>query len=459
MSTLELDPRQITEWSRLTHTFVRSWYTRPPNRSPDEGTSLMRRQALQAPPDELPTEMSLLLKVFADAAATGVDTSRPDHLAHVPGYGLFASALGEYAALVTHQYTTVAAMSPDMVALENGVLSWMCTQTGWAAPAGGLVTTGSSLAILAALVAARHHHLGEDIARGVWYASEHTHDCVAKAARIIGLPADAARTVPTTADLRIDVDAAREMIHTDRGRGRQPFLLVANAGSTDAGIIDPLADVGQLGHEEGLTVLADAALGWGFLLTQRGRDRLHGIHTADMVSLDAHKSLAMSYRTGVLLARDLALLRNAHATHGPYREHLPALDDLPDFAALGPELTREPRGPRLWFALHAHGLHAFRSALEEKLDLAALAHAELAQDSLLEAPWQPELCTVVARVRGEDSLTDQLVRRINHDHGLILSTTRIRGRLYLRLCILLPTTHRPQVERVLGLIHRAARAL
>jgi aromatic-L-amino-acid decarboxylase len=89
-----------------------------------------------------------------------------------------------------------------------------------------------------------------------------------------------------------------------------------------------------------------------------------------------------------------------------------------------------------------------------------MAHADLADDSLLDAPWCPDLSTVVARVRGDDDTrTDRLVRRINHDHGLILSSTRIRGRLYLRLCILLPATHRPDVKRVLDIIHTTARKL
>jgi aromatic-L-amino-acid decarboxylase len=457
-STLEPDRRVIADWSRLALDFLTAWHGDKRAHPAQHHGVAPDRAALYAAPGEDSTDMALLLKVFDSVAAAGVDTRQSEYMAYVPSGGLYASVIGDVVARAVNQYTGVPALAPDLVALEQGVLAWLCEQIGWSAPAGGLITTGASMSTLAAIVAARHHRLGSDLSCGTVYISEHTHHSVAKAAQIAGLPPTSIRVVPTTADLRMDVTVAEEMITRDRAEGKTPFLLVATAGTTDTGTIDPLANLGQLSARKGLWFHVDAAYGGGFTLTDRGRARLIGITTADSVALDAHKSLFTCLGTGVLLARDLALLRSAHTATGPYWHGLPVVDDLPDFASLGPELTREARGPRLWFALHAHGVRAFRATLDEKLDLAAMAHARLAADPILDAPWVPDLSTVVARVRGPgDGRTNRLIRQVNSDHGVILSATRIRGQVYIRMCILLPGTHRTDVERVVGYIQSAAR--
>jgi aromatic-L-amino-acid decarboxylase len=456
-STLEPDRNVITEWGLQALNFLVSRQTSRHRRRVPTATS--RSEALSyAQPSDDPTDIALLLKVFGEILDTGIDTGQPEHMAYVPSGGLFASAVGEFVARGSNQYTGVSALAPDLVALEHGLLSWLCDQIGWSAPAGGLITTGASLATLAALVAARHHHLGEQIDKGTLYISDHTHHSAAKAAYLAGLPRSAVRIVPSTPDLRMDIAVAEEMITRDRAEGRTPFLIVATAGTTDTGTIDRLSELGQLGARRDVWLHVDAAYGGGFVLTERGRNRLAGLVTADSISIDPHKSLFTSLGTGVLLVRDVTLLQAAHTSTGPYWNNLSTIDELPDFASLGPELTREPRAPRLWFALHVHGIRAFRTTLDEKLDLAAMAYSRLAADPLFEAPWPPDLSTVVARVCGpDDEPTSQLIERINGEHDAILSSTRIAGRVFLRLCILLPATHQDDVARVLRRIQAEAR--
>src|SRR5580704_4398924 len=235
------------------------------------------REALLAEPPEDPSEFGELLALFGAAAGPAIETAGPAYLGYVPGGGLYVSALAEFLARSANRFTGLAATAPELAAMEHGVLHWLCRTFRLPETAGGLITTGGSMATLSAIVAARQDRLGEDFSAGTLYLSPRTHHSAAKAARIAGLPAAAVRVVPTTADLRMDVAAASQMIAADRQAGRRPFLLVANAGSTDTGTIDPLGDLGRLAAREGLWFHVDGAYGGFFQLTRRGRAALSGV--------------------------------------------------------------------------------------------------------------------------------------------------------------------------------------
>jgi aromatic-L-amino-acid decarboxylase len=421
------------------------------------------REALLAEPREDPSEFGVLLALFGAAAAQAIETAGPAYLGYVPGGGLYVSALAEFLARSANRFTGLAATAPELAAMEHGVLRWLCRTFRLPETAGGLITTGGSMATLSAIVAARQDRLGEDFSAGTLYLSARTHHSAAKAARVAGLPAAAVRVVPTTVDLRMDVAAASQMIAADRQAGRRPFLLVANAGSTDTGTIDPLGDLGRLAAREGLWFHVDGAYGGFFQLTRRGRAALSGVEAADSIVLDPHKGLFLPYGTGVLLVRDTAPLRAAHSGDGDdgdgsYLQDLSSDHELPDFSALGPELSRDFRGLRVWLPLRLHGVGAFRAALDEKLDLAAYAHADLARDPRLELPWPPDLSTVAFRLRGgDDDANLRFLDRINASGHVFSSSTRVGGRVLLRLCILSHRTHLVHVDQALQIIHAAAR--
>jgi aromatic-L-amino-acid decarboxylase len=301
----------------------------------------------------------------------------------------------------------VSALAPGPVAVEHGVMRWLCEVFGMPEGAIGMATTGGSMATLSALVAARHDRLGDDFTDGTLYVTEHTHRCVAKAARIAGFRDDQLRIVTTTPELRMDVDAAAELIAADRSSGRRPFAIVGTAGSTDTGAVDDLARLGELARGEELWFHVDGAYGGFFQLTERGRRRLSGIERADSIVLDPHKGLFLPYGTGVVLIRDAATLRAPFASRGQYLQDLRAATELPDYADLGPELTRDYRGLRLWLPLHLHGVAAFRQALDEKLDLAAMADSLLRHDERIELPWRPDLTVVAFRLRDGSDVDQQ----------------------------------------------------
>jgi aromatic-L-amino-acid decarboxylase len=408
---------------------------------------------LRQPPPEQSTELPALLGTIRHAADHSVNTAGPRFFGYIPGGGLFVSALADLLAETLNRYTGLADFAPGLVALEDGVLRWLCELFGLPPAAGGLITTGGSMATLSMVVAARQDRLGDTASMGTIYVSDQTNHCVRKTARIAGFPAAQIRTLPTTAELRIDVERADATIAADRSAGLRPFLLVATAGTTSAGIIDPLGELAELSRRHEMWCHVDACYGGFFQLTDRGRDRLAGIEAADSISLDPHKSLFLPYGTGVLLVRTLSALAAAHTDSAVY---LPELLDggLPDFANLGAELTRGTRGLRLWLPLHLHGVQAFRAALDEKLDLARWAYRELSADDRLEVPYPCELSTVLFRLRSGDD--EAFLRRINATNRVFLSSTRLAGRLTLRLCVLSHRSHTDHVQEAVSIIKKAA---
>ena len=415
--------------------------------------------ALLAPPGEDPGDFGELLGRFRDAAARVIETAGPGYLAYVGGGGLYTSALAEFVARAFNRYSGFAAFAPALVAMEEGVLRWLGREMGLPATGGGVLSTGGSLATLTALVAARVDRLGDDVGAGTAYVSEYTHRCVAKAARVAGLRADQVRVVPTGPDLRMDPDAAAAMIAADRAGGRRPFLLVGTAGTTHTGTVDPLGVLAAVAAEAGLWFHVDGAYGGLFRLTERGRARLAGIERADSLVLDPHKSLFLPYGTGVALVRDRATLRHAFAADGHYLQDVAGDDALPDFADLGPELSRDFRGLRVWLPLHLHGAAAFREALDEKLDLAAFAHAELSRSDRLELPWPPDLSTVAFRLPGgaaANAANQALLARINAGRRVHISSTLIAGVVTLRLCIISHVTHHERVAEAVEIVTREA---
>jgi aromatic-L-amino-acid decarboxylase len=409
-----------------------------------------------APPPEEPGDLHDLLARFGDAASQAIETAGPRYFAYFPAGGLYSSVLAEMLAHTTNRYTGLAGPAPALVALEESALQWLCGEFDLPAGAGGLFLSGASVATLTAVHTAREDRLGGPDPRGTIYVTEHTHYCVAKAARIAGFAADAVRVVPVDAELRMDVTAAAELIARDRAAGRRPFLLVGTAGTTSTGTVDPLGDLAELAAREDLWFHVDGAYGGAFQLTARGRRLLDGVARADSISLDPHKSLFLPYGTGVLLVRDVRRLRAAHSATGDYLQDFD--QDLgPDYAGLGPELTRSFRGLRLWLPLHLHGVRAFREQLDEKLDLTEYVYRELS-DTDLEIPLPPDLTVVTFRSPLGDEATAAMLARINEGRRVYLSSTRVSGRYTIRMCVLSVRTHRSHVDEALAAIREAASA-
>jgi aromatic-L-amino-acid decarboxylase len=199
----------------------------------------------------------------------------------------------------------------------------------------------------------------------------------------------------------------------------------------------------------------DAAYGGFFILTERARARLAGMAQADSVVLDPHKGLFLPSGCGAVLVRDGETLRKGFAFTSSYLSDVHAGADLSP-TDYSPELTRHFRALRLWMSLKLHGVDAFRAALEEKLILARIAHERLSVLPAIETVPEPELSCVAFRVRGDgDRATERLLERVLQRGRVQMSSTRLWGRLYLRLCVLCFRSHLADVEEALDEIAKA----
>jgi aromatic-L-amino-acid decarboxylase len=413
-----------------------------------------------APPAVGTGDIAGVLEDALEAARHTFEYSGPGYLAYIPGGGLFTAALGEFLTHGLNRYVGLWQPSPAMVQLEENVTRWLCDLFGFPADAQGVLTTGGSMANLSAVVTARHAKLGGDFWDGTYYVTDQAHGSNTKAATIAGFGERNLRIVPTDAGLRMDPEALAAMVAEDRAAGARPFMVIAAAGTTNTGAIDPLNAIADVAEREGLWFHVDAAYGGFFQLTERGRERFRGAERADSVTLDPHKGLFLPYGTGGLIARDRDAMRDAHFEGAAYLQDLPPSGSLPNYNELTPELSRDMRGLRVWFPLVLHGVDAFRVALDEKLDLTDRIWQALRDDPNVEVGWDPELTVVTFRMRGGDEATTrELLARINASKRVFLSSTLIRGEYWLRVCIVSHRTHADRIDECAAIVRDAAASL
>jgi len=419
--------------------------------------------ALREPlPEQGRSFEALVSQIFGRILPASLNTASPGYLAYIPSGGLFHAAVADLITTATNRYAGVWLAGPGLAAIEAAVVGWFRGLLGLPEGGGGVLTSGGSMANLLAVVAARRALLPERFQDGVLYTSDQAHHSVKKAAMIAGLLPDHVREIPGDERFRLDVGALQRAIDDDRGRGLRPFLVVASAGTTNTGAVDPLPALADLCDREGLWLHVDAAYGGFFALTARGAEALAGISRARSVTLDPHKGLFLPYGTGCLVVRDEGELRAAFRVAASY---LPP-EGAYDAADLSPELSREARGLRAWLPLKMHGAAAFREQLDEKLDLARHAAERLAAvpHLVIEAP--PELSLLAFRLcppgvvgADLDALNQRLLSALNASQRVFLSGTWTRGKFLLRLCILSFRTHRDRIDEALELIARHAASL
>ncbi len=423
--------------------------------------------ALREPAPEYGEAFDEVLRTIAHAASIGHETAGPGFLAFIPGGGLFASSLADLLADTFNRFVNMWQPAPGFAQIEATAVRWMQDLFDHPPEARGVLTTGGSMANLAAIVTARCALLPESFLDGVLYTSEQAHASVPKAAGIAGFPAHSVREVPTDPDLRMSVEALGEMVRADRERGMTPFMVVAAAGTTNTGTIDPIADVVSFCREEGLWVHVDGAYGGPFQMTDRGRALFRGITEADSITFDPHKCMFLPYGTGCLLVRDGAKLRAAHYQHGDYLQDMAPEDEIPNFTEYSPELSRDFRGLRLWLPIKLHGMGAFREALDEKLDLAQHLYQALSDTPNFELPVKPDLTVVPFRYvppsassdEEVDDLNRALLDRINETRRVFMSSTLLRGRFVIRPCIVSHRTHKDRIDEAIEIIRSAATSL
>ena len=332
--------------------------------------------------------------------------------------------------------------------IEKNLIHWMCQLAGYPKGSGGLFVSGGSMANLTALTAARDAKLKEaDRSRGVIYISDQTHSSVAKGLHIIGFTANQIRKIPSDDAFRMDLTQLKKRIASDLAQDKIPFAVVASAGTTNTGSIDPLKEISAICRAYNMWMHVDGAFGASALLSGRCRRKLDGIEMSDSLSWDAHKWMQQTFACSMVLIRDQSYLENSFATHPEYLKDAQAEENSIEFWDLGPELTRPARSLKLWMTLQILGTDAMEAAIDHSCSMAELAENLVASDSDWEIISHAQLGIVNFRYAPAglsadqiDAINQNLAKEITDSGYAQIFTTILKGKKVLRLCTLHPET-------------------
>ncbi|MGI9383983.1 MAG: pyridoxal phosphate-dependent decarboxylase family protein, partial [Methyloligellaceae bacterium] len=379
-----LDPADWATFRRLSHTMLDAALDHMEGAGdgpvwmpvPDEV-----KQALDEPP---PMEPQGAERVCEDLTklvlpyATG--NTHPRFFGWVHGSGTPGGVIAE---------TMAAAMNSNLggrdhgaIYVERQVVDWCRRLFDFPETASGLVVSGTSMATLIALTAARYKKVDYDVRRRgvqpsqgklVGYASAEAHSCMARTFDIMGLGMDALRAVPVDDAYSMDTKALRLAIEEDLAAGKMPFCVMGSAATVNTGSIDDLEAIADICKAYDLWFHVDGAFGAVPALSDALRPRLKGIERADSLAFDFHKWMHVQYDAGFVLIRDEKVHREAFTLRREYLTAAPRglAAGNPWFCEYGPELSRGFRALKIWFALKEHGIKRIAEKVEDNCRHAA----------------------------------------------------------------------------------------
>jgi aromatic-L-amino-acid/L-tryptophan decarboxylase len=353
---------------------------------------------------------------------------------------------------------------PAATAVEHQTLRWLGELVGFDASATGMLLGGGSAANLTALLIALRTATGPDDDRRQMrvYASADTHFSVAKAVAALGL-----RPQPVAVDgaRRLDPAALRAAVAADRDAGLVPVCIVANAGTTSTGVVDPLDAVADIAAEARVWLHVDGAYGAPAAAVPECRELFAGLDRADSLSIDAHKWLYNPVDCSALLLHDWAVSGRAFGSGADDYVRVLADAATESFAFWdhGLELSRRFRALKLWATLRFHGSRDLAAAIGEDIRLAGhlAGLVEAADDFELLAPPGLSICCFrhappEVPAADLDAHNERVLHALQRDGRVYVSNATVDGRFALRACITNFRTTDADVERVLTVVRELA---
>jgi aromatic-L-amino-acid/L-tryptophan decarboxylase len=414
---------------------------------------------LSGPPPEAPQDFDEILRTLDEDVLPFMSKGdHPGFFAYVPFSGTWPGALGDLIASATNVYagSWMEAAGPSQLELE--VIGWFKEWVGYPPEAAGILVSGGSAANLTAIACARESLVGSMSDDLVAYVSDQAHSSVARSARTLGFRQSQVRVIPSDEQLRIRVDLLESAMDADLRAGRRPLLVSASGGATNSGAVDPLSELADLCAERKVWFHVDAAYGGFAVLAERGRRQLAGIERADSITLDPHKWFYQPYECGCLLVRDGYQLRRSFLITPDYLREAVALDREVNFSDLGLQLTRMARAFKVWVSVQYFGLDAFRRAIDRTFDLADGARQRIEASDRFELAARPSLGILSFRrvfERDEDLLNARLVSALEESGLGLVSSTRLKGRYTIRMCVMSHTSGAEHIDRVLDFLEQA----
>jgi aromatic-L-amino-acid decarboxylase len=411
----------------------------------------------------LPEDPSPALDVLDDAALALDETlaqPRPRFFAFVGSSALEIAVIGD--ALASCFDPNLAAWAAAATEIERQTVDWVASFVGFPAEAGSF-TSGGTISNVTALAAARERALPGARRDGLGgrslavYCSSEAHYSVIRAAELVGVGSAGVRSLPIDAERRLDPGDVAAAIDADLEAGVVPLAVIATAGTTLTGAVDPLRELADVCREREVWLHVDGAYGLPAAAAASTAHLFDGVARADSVSIDAHKWLFMPKACGVLLVRRRKDLEAALAHDEDY---LPHERDEAHAVDITLEYSRPFRALKLWLGLRAHGAVAFRTAIERNLEQARLLYDAVTAHDELEALCGPPPLSIVPFRHVPPGVTDpddhntQLVARLQESGQVWVASARIDERVCLRPCFV---NFRTSDEDVLALVDETVR--
>ncbi|MDY7806872.1 aminotransferase class V-fold PLP-dependent enzyme [Burkholderia stagnalis] len=414
-----------------------------------------------------------------------VSTSHPRFWAYIMGAASPMGALADFLASAISAPMTSFGTSGLTVAMEAQTIEWMARLIGYPADCGGLFVSGGSIGNLVALRLALQSALGpkaradglsgEHSASICLYATADAHSSIDAAAQMCGLGTSHIRRIDVDEHGRMKPDHLQQSIGADLGAGKRPVMVVATAGTTSLGAVDPLIDIARICRDENVWFHVDGAYGGLAAVSPEAPDDIHGLREADSVTIDPHKWMYMPADVGCVLTRDPGLLYDTFREGAPYyaendEQRLLGGPERLQFRDLGPQTTRAFRALKVRLGLQLVGRSGYRQMITDDILLARAlyervdGHAEL--DALTLhlsiATFRFRPAGMASGTKDAEARLEKLNRHILHElhaDGIAYpSHTTIAGKFALRVCIVNFNTTLADIEELVRHVVRIGRA-
>lgn len=410
--------------------------------------------------DEILAGLDLLLR-------GSMNTANPGYIGHMDSMPTTMSMLGELVTAALNNNMFTLEMSPSFSRLEHSLLQEFGKLFGLGPGSGGVLTGAGGIANLEALTVARnvafdareHGIVGLD-RHPVILASDVAHMSLQKATMLLGLGSDAVIPVETSSDSRMVPRVLRDRIEQARYAELTPFAIVATAGTTTTGNVDPLEEIAQIAQATGLWFHVDAAYGGAAIFSDTERERLNGIEWADSITFNPQKWLYVTKTCSMALFRDYSVLDRAFRISASYTR---GSDDFTNLGEIGVQGTRHADVLKLWLALQHIGRRGFGALVDQGYLQATHLTDMIEQRPFLQLASHPETNIVCFRgcpdwipEEGWDSWNSKLQETLLRDAGIFVSLPLYRGNRWLRVILLNPYTDDEVLDRMLQYIDQFA---
>ncbi|AJZ87691.1 L-2,4-diaminobutyrate decarboxylase [Beauveria bassiana D1-5] len=405
----------------------------------------------------------------------------PQCVAHLHCPSLVVSQAAEVLINATNQSMDSWDQSPSATIIEMKLIEWLRAQVGYQPGDAGVFTSGGTQSNLMGLMLARDAYFARqghsvqqdgltgDIRKIRVLCSENAHFSVQKNMALMGMGYQAVTLVKTDEFARMDVTDLAAKIAQAKANGEQIMAIVATAGTTDAGAIDPLSDIAKLAAEHQIWVHVDAAWGGALLLSEKYRDYLNGLELVDSVTLDFHKQFFQTISCGAFLLKDARHYELMRYQAAYLNSEFDEEQGVPNLVSKSLQTTRRFDALKLWMGLEALGQKQYAEIIDHGVTMAKNVAAYVADHASLELVMQPQLASVLFRFRPASlaDRSDAEIALLNQKIGDALlesgranvGVTEHNGVTCLKLTLLNPTVTLEDVKVLLALVEKTAEPL